>query len=92
MRRRNLIIIIAGLLFITPFLGVPNTFQDITISILSLLIIVILLFSKHLEGSLIKPRNSVEFDESLPDIDYEPSIEKEEEYQETETVEQKTND
>jgi len=67
MRRRNLIIIIASLLFITPFLGVPNGFQDIMISSLSLLIIGILVFSKYLEGSIIKPKTPVEFDESLPE-------------------------
>jgi hypothetical protein len=66
MKRSNLIIIIAGLLFLTPFLGVPNTFQDITVSILSLLIIAIIVFSKHLEGSIIRPRTNNEFDESLP--------------------------
>jgi len=66
MRRKNLILIIAGLLFIAPFLGVPNAFQDAVVSILSLLIIVILVFSKYLEGSIIKRKNSTEFDESLP--------------------------
>jgi len=69
MKRSNLILIIAGILFLTPFLGVPNKFQDVTVSVLSLLLIALIVFSKHLEGSLIKPRNTVEFVESSPEED-----------------------
>ena len=53
----------------TPFLGVPNMFQDAAVSILSLLIIALIVFSKYLEGSLIKPRSGQVFDESSPETD-----------------------
>jgi hypothetical protein len=98
-KKEKLALLLAFLIFLIPFLGIPNNYQDILISVFGILIFVMIICGEYFEncGDKSIGRDSdiesiqqkvPEFDESEPEID----IEKEKALQEEDLQEEEAID